>query len=159
LDPGFRRDERREKSLMSFDVYLIPTSQSPTGDGARGSVDRALALCGARRGGPEEADIIGASGQEHEFFGNDGDDASSMFPLRGLNPEICHIIFEVAEATRCFILPVQGEPGFLRTPSNTEAPPAGEDMAVIDIPDPEALLDYLRGGAEAWGDYRDDISR
>jgi hypothetical protein len=142
---------------VSFDIHLISTGQSPMSDEARVAVDRALALCGARRGGPEESDIVGASGQNHEFFEGDKDDAGSMFPLRGLDAEICHLISEVAEATRCFVLPVQAETAFLRTPGNPGAPPAG-DMAVIDIPDPEALLAYLSGGADTWRAYRDDIT-
>lgn len=143
---------------MSFDVFLISSSQSPTGDEARAAVDRALAHCGARRGGPGECDIVDANGGEHEFMEGDDGMAGGLFPLRGLSPTIAALIFEVADATRCLIVPVQEDGGLLRTPSYVGAPPEDVDMPLVDIPDPAALLAFLEGGLEAWADYRNDIT-
>lgn len=145
---------------MSFDVYLIPTTASPEGDEVRAATDRALALCGARRGGPEECDYVLASGYGQEFFGGDDGSAGGVFALRGLDAERAHVIFEIADATQCFIIAAQEDCAPMRTPGNFGAAPGGDETPqIIDIADPAELVAYLEGGLDAWSDYRNGAVR
>jgi hypothetical protein len=131
---------------MSFDVFLIPSSASPTGPAARAAVGRALAVCGARWGKDGEFDMVLASGAGLEFYEPDDDDAGGMFTLHGLDPEAMEVIFQVAEATCCFIIAPGEAPALLRTPGNAGDPPSGdEDAPIVRVADAEDLAARLSG--------------
>ena len=149
---------------MSFDVFLITSSASPEGEAARTATDRALALCGARRAHPDQ-DLILSTGEDVEFYGANDEDAGGMFALRGeLSPELALVMFEIADATHCFIVSTDGARTFLRTPSNTAEPPEGSDAddgdepwTVEPVADSTELAQRLVGGVATWSDYRDHL--
>lgn len=130
---------------MSFDVFLIASSASPQGAELRAATGSALALCGARRGAKGDADFVLASGQNEEFFTSDDGEAGGMFATRGLSPELVNLMFELADATQCFITFPSEEPAVLRTPGNTGEIP-DEGMEVIPIADASDLRGRLEGG-------------
>ena len=149
---------------MSFDIHLIPSSASPDGPGAREATDAALALCRARRAHPDQ-DLVLCTGEEVEFYG-DSDEPGGMFALRGaISPELAQVIFEIADATACFVVPVDDGCAFLRTPGNAGEPPTDDGEAddeteaweVVAIADPTELAQRLTGGFTAWSDYRDHL--
>jgi len=142
---------------VSFDVFLCASSTSPAGAAAKAATDAALARCGARRGGEGEFELVLADGSGQEYF-EDGDTAGGMFALRGLDAERAQVIFQIAEATQCFIVAAQDPPTSFRTPANSGEPPEGaEGMEVVTIARAEELLARLSGGVERWSDYRDQV--
>ncbi|HEY0648592.1 hypothetical protein [Phenylobacterium sp.] len=150
---------------MSFDVFLVPSSATPGGPEARAATDGALLLCGARRAHPDQ-DLVLCTGEEVEFYGAD-DDPGGMFALRGgLSPELAQVIFEIADATACYIMAADESGAVLRTPGNSGAPLLADEDAgdedevareVIPVADPAELAQRLMGGFEAWSGYRDGI--
>ena len=142
---------------MSFDVFLIASSASPDGAQARVATDRALAACGARRGRHGEFDFMLANGGGQEFYGEDDDTAGGMFALRGISPEVVHLIFAIADATRCFIIFPGEEPVALRTPSNDGELVGAEDLPIERITSPRALADRLGEPFGDWAAYAQSI--
>jgi hypothetical protein len=150
---------------VSFDVHLIPSSATPDGPGARRAADAALALCGARRAHPDQ-DLVLCSGEEVEFYAAE-DEPGGMFALRsGVSPELAQVIFEIADATACFVVAVDEGRALLRTPSNTGAPllddegaaPGEEEAwAIVPVADATELAERLMGGLMTWFDYRDHL--
>jgi hypothetical protein len=144
---------------MSFDIYLVPSSATPQGREAQAATGRALAACGARWGGSGEADVLLSSGEEVEFYGPDERNPGAMFALRGgLSPELARVIFEVADATRCFVTALLEPPRVLRTPGNagTLSPDDAEDVGadvIVDVADVRALVAQLSEGTGVWTDY------
>ena len=144
---------------MSFDIYLVPSSATPSGREAHAATGRALTACGARWGGRGEADVLLSTNEEVEFYGADDDNPGAMFSLRGgLTPALARVIFEVADATRCFVTAPLDEPRLLRTPGNagTLGAEDAEDVGtaiIIDIADVAALVAQLNLGVETWADY------
>lgn len=144
---------------MSFDVYLIPSAASPEGEAAQTAFDRALAICGARRGGPGEADVVLASGAELEFFhGDDDEDAGGMFALRSIAVEAVNLIFELADATGCFIIFPSDRPRLLRTPSNDAELPEGGPDDLADIADAGELERLLLTPFDDHADYVSQVT-
>lgn len=135
---------------MSFDVYLIPSSATPSGREARAATGRALTICRARWGGRGEADIILSTNEEVEFYGADDENPGAMFALRGgLTPELAQAIFEVADATHCFVTAPLEQPRLLRTPANTGTLSAedAEEVGtarIVDVADADELAVQLR---------------
>ncbi|WP_293682777.1 hypothetical protein [uncultured Phenylobacterium sp.] len=144
---------------MSFDIYLVPSSATPDGRAAHAATGRALAACDARWGRSGEADVILSTGEEVEFYGADEGNPGAMFALRGgLTPELARVIFEVADATRCFVTAPLEPPRVLRTPGNagTLSPDDAEDVGadvIVDVADVRALVAQLSGGLGIWSDY------
>ena len=144
---------------MSFDIYLVPSSATPDGRGAHAATGRALAACGARWGGSGEADVVLSTGEEVEFYGPDDANPGAMFALRGgLTPELARVIFEVADATSCFVTAPLEQPRVLRTPGNagTLDPDDAEDVGadlIVDVADVRALVAQLSAGVGIWTDY------
>ena len=150
---------------MSFDVHLVPSSATPDGSAARTATDAALKLCGARRAHPDQ-DLVLHTGEEVEFYGAD-DDPGGMFALRGvLTPELAQVIFEIADATACFVIAADEGRAVLRTPSNTGEPLLDDEddldedeeaWAVVPVADATELCERLMGGFTQWSDYRDHL--
>ena len=144
---------------MSFDIYLVPSSATPSGREAHAATGRALAACGARWGGSGEADVVLSTGEEVEFYGADDENPGAMFALRGgLTPALARLIFEVADATRCFVTAPLEQPRVLRTPGNTGTlgPDDADDVGtevIVDIADVRELIAQLSGGLGIWTDY------
>ncbi|MBW8814917.1 MAG: hypothetical protein JF588_15970 [Caulobacterales bacterium] len=143
---------------MSFDVFLISSSASPSGAEADMALDRALALCGARRGATADADIVLPSGDDVEFFGAGPGEVGGMFALRSLDQELANLIFEVADATRCLVIFPGDEPAFLRTPGHEGVALDPDAPEIVEVEDAAALFRRLHGPAESWADYAGSVT-
>ncbi|MDO9335782.1 MAG: hypothetical protein Q7T61_05230 [Caulobacter sp.] len=143
---------------MSFDIFLIASSASPMPTQASEAVRRALASVGGRETEPPGV-FVARDGADVEFYCGDGG-PGGMFATHGLPLSIVELIVAVAEAQKCFILPVAEGMQAYRTPGNDGDPPSTQADGfppIVAIATPRALLDEINAGFEAWSDYRDQV--
>jgi len=105
---------------MSFDVFLIPSSETPDEPVFQ---SRASAACEGIGATWLDDGVRFANGGSVEVYG--GDEGGVMFALRAFAPAIVELIYAVADATSCFIM---WEGDMHRTPGNEGALPGGNDV-------------------------------
>ncbi len=128
---------------MSFDVFLIPSGETPSGAAFQ---SRASAACESVGATWIDGGVSFENGGFVEVFG--GDEGGGMFALRGFAPAIVEVIYAVADATSCFIT-WQGD--LHRTPGNGGVLPGDSDVTYEPVSSWQELGEKI---APEFGNWR-----
>ena len=140
---------------MSFDVHLIPSSDTPDGAELSRRFDAVMEEMGGKLLGVGMAEM--ADGSTVEIFGAEPDEeaGSAMFAVRDFTPAIFGMIYRTADANSSFIY--AGKACF-RTPSNRGNFSEGEEeFETTDVASEQAFLNAIAGEFRQWSDYRDKV--
>ena len=140
---------------MSFNVHLIPSSDTPDGAEFSRRFDSVVEEMGGKLIGAEIAEL--ADGSTVRVFGAEPDEeaGSAMFAVRDFTPAIFGMIYRTADANSSFIY--AGKECFRTLSNRAEFSEGEEEFETTDVASEQAFLDALAGEFRQWSDDRDKV--
>lgn len=140
---------------MSFDVHLIPSSDTPDGAEFSRRFDAVMEEMGGALIGGEIAEM--AEGSTVRVYGADPDEeaGSAMFAVHDFTPAIFGLIYRTADANSSFIY--AGKACFRTFSNRGDFPEGEEEFETTDVAGEQAFLDGIAGEFRQWSDYRAQV--
>lgn len=132
---------------MSFDVFLIPSSASPTGAAYDQQMVAAAKAAGARDTTADGGDT--PDGVSFELYGG-GDGV--QFALHSVSLGLCKVVFEVAKRTQSYVVST-GDVSYAVQIKGMRGREPRLDMPVKTMATPEELCVPLRQGYGSWAGF------